>query len=41
MHRATLAAEDLISAADVALYRAKARGGGVEVATAADRSPPR
>lgn len=33
-HRAALAADGLISAADEALYRAKAKGGGVEVAAA-------
>jgi diguanylate cyclase (GGDEF)-like protein len=32
-HRAAITADDLISAADAALYHAKAQGGGVEVAT--------
>jgi len=36
-HAPTLAAEDLIATADAALYRAKARGGGVEVAVVTPR----
>ncbi len=40
-HDAALAAEGLISAADTALYRAKARCGGVEVARAEDEPPAR
>jgi diguanylate cyclase (GGDEF)-like protein len=40
-HGPAVAAEDLISTADAALYRAKAQGGGVEVATAAGGTPLR